>query len=251
MKFSASAFYPFFLNKLLSGMNYRFTQLLGSACAGCGASCQKPVCDACYATIALPPIRCCVCGLALVAVSVDSRCKACIAKPPAFNRLYCAGNYEGILADCIVRAKIACQPAAIAALRNIQTRKLAMLDANTYQGYTVMAMPTPKLRLFQRGFNLPSLLADALCKQWQLPRVPEGVVKLPLSTQKQALLSATQRKKNRHLYQIGDNMPEKVLVVDDIVTTGQTARYLARVLRQNGAKNVVVWALARTQLDCI
>lgn len=242
MAFSASAFSHF-----LQRYGYRVAQLIGRGCVGCSAPCSAPLCNDCLSMVTLPVYRCRVCGIALSAASQDLRCQPCIANPPAFEALHCIGNYDDLLANTIVRAKIARQPSAIETLRYLQSRSLQLLTNTPYSNYTVMAMPTPKLRLMQRGFNLPHLLACDLAKSLHLPMLPADVVKLPLHTTKQALKSGKQRKKYRPTYQINDNLPENILIVDDIITTGQTLHRLAKKLKQNGAKSVMVWVLARTQ----
>ncbi len=248
MQRSASVFYRFLQQHALPRLRQRGNQLLGRQCFACGIRTPQAICAACYGQITRPAIYCRVCGLAMTGHSQDSRCKACIENPPAFHALYCAGNYQGLLAEAIVAGKIVRQPAAIEALLFIQQRALSQLDAGVFADYTVLPMPTPKLRLMQRGFNLPALLANQLAKQWRLPRLPDTVVKLPLSAPKQALMDAKERQKHQHLYQISDKLPKKILLVDDIVTTGQTLNSLAKATQQYGAQSLAVWALARTQL---
>ncbi|PIE44558.1 MAG: hypothetical protein CSA45_06430 [Gammaproteobacteria bacterium] len=248
MNHAASVFYRFLQQHALPRLRQRGNQLLGRQCFACGIRASQAICASCYGQITRPAICCRVCGLAMTGHSQDSRCKACIENPPAFHALYCAGNYQGLLAEAIVAAKIARQPAAIEALLLIQQRALSQLDASIFADYTVLPMPTPKLRLMQRGFNLPALLANQLAKQWQLTRLPDTVVKLPLSAPKQALMNAKQRQKHRHLYQISDKLPKKILLVDDIITTGQTLNSLAKATQQHGAQSLAVWVLARTQL---
>lgn len=248
MNSSASVFSRF-LSAARGRLVMRIGQVAGRQCAGCGMACQTPLCEACLQTIVLPSQRCRVCGLSVIGVSADKRCKTCVATSPPFESLQYAGNYEGVLADCIVRAKIAGQPAAIEALRCIQRRALAAVDPMPYQSSAVLAMPIPKWRLMQRGFNLPALLAVDLSAQWGLPRLADTVAKLPLQTKKQALMRAEQRKQRQHHYQLSRHLPPHVMIVDDIVTTGQTVKNLAQALRQNGVQLVTVWALARTQMD--
>lgn len=244
---SASAFWHF-PPALTAQFSRRFSQVLGRRCIYCSKANAMPLCEVCYKTIALPKYRCRVCGIAMTAQPAGACCRTCLEKPPAFQVLLTAGNYEGVLADCIVRGKVTLQPAAIEALRYIQRRKLSQLQAQSFHDYTVVAMPTPKWRLMQRGFNLPDLLAADMGQLWGLPKLHSQVIQLPFNTQKQALKSGKQRKKYQPLYQISDNIPAKIIIIDDIVTTGRSVDCLARVLRQYGAQTVAVWALARTQL---
>lgn len=75
------------------------------------------------------------------------------------------------------------------------------------------------------------------------------MIKLPFFVRKQALLSKQQRQKNRHFYQINHSLPPKILIIDDILTTGETLHELAKKLRQNGAESVVAYTISRGQFD--
>jgi len=48
------------------------------------------------------------------------------------------------------------------------------------------------------------------------------------------------------VFEVTSTVPERVAIVDDVVTTGATVRVLASVLRDAGAREIQVWALART-----
>lgn len=222
-------------------------RLLGRVCVGCQQHSEAIVCESCLQTLTKPQNACHVCGLALPAKSATNRCQSCLQCPPYFEQLRYLANYDGLLADWIVAAKIGHRPAAIAAIRFAMQRRVLPDVPDAFHDYALLPMPIPQYRLMQRGFNLPRVLAQIIGQPYRQHIVPSHVVTLPKFTPKQALLSQKQRQNRRISYQINDKLPPNVVIVDDVVTTGQTANELANALRQNGVKHVVVWALARTQ----
>lgn len=225
---------------------------MGQYCAACLAYSGKPLCQSCLERITLPEYRCRVCGFRLLAADADGRCKDCIERPPAFEALYNIGTYKTPLSDLIIAAKITRKSAAVAALRDLLQHYLRH-DAATndyfaqYHDYSLLAMPTPKSRLMQRGFNLPRWFAEDISCYYGLPLLSSRTVTLPLFVPKQAALSKQQRQKNRHFYQINHKLPDKILIIDDIFTTGATLNELAKQLRRNHAKSVAAYTIARSQ----
>lgn len=248
--------FPTLWQKIAGRAQYSAQLLLGNCCVVCAQDTtwlaeQSPLCQQCLQQLQRelpnPDDVCTNCGVMMTGESLVGRCRACVAKPPAYQYLHAIGQYDGILADLITRAKIAKQVGAVVALLSLTRHYSEALSA--YPDYTLLAMPTPRWRLLQRGFNLPELLAKALAQQHYLPQVSNTAVTLPWYVAKQAKLTRHQRQKNRHLYQINHKLPKKIIIIDDIVTTGATVGELAQVLCQNGVESVAVWAISRAQLQ--
>jgi ComF family protein len=120
----------------------------------------------------------------------------------------------------------------------------------------VVAVPLFPAKERQRGYNQSELLADAaiaelhrIAPEWRLRRA--DLLKRRRDTASQFELSARGRRRNlegafgvdAEKFPIGC----EVLLIDDIYTTGATARECARVLRRAGARKVWVATLARAQ----
>ncbi len=240
-----------FLQRQKQRGQYQLNRLLGRRCAGCYRASQSSICATCLASIKKPRDYCQVCGVGLSAPSSTLRCRNCLTLRPAYERLYYLGNYEGHLREWIISAKIGQRAEAIEALRVLQREKITEWDMTICQGeidnFTLLPMPIPKGRFMQRGFNLPVLLALGLSKMTGLPVAHNRLVTLPWHTQKQARLSKKQRQQRRIPYQINDTLPKNIIIVDDVVTTGQTIEQFATVLRENGAKRVIAYSLSRRQ----
>jgi ComF family protein len=111
-------------------------------------------------------------------------------------------------------------------------------------------MPLHKEGLSQRGFNQVIEIARPLAKKLQIPMSINAVQRIK-KTLPQSTLSAAERAKNVkaafNSEQRFDGL--RVAIVDDVITTGQTARAVAAVLKAKGAQSVHVWACARSAID--
>lgn len=134
---------------------------------------------------------------------------------------------------------------------------IAQLAADTPAEMLVVPVPLHRAKQAGRGFNQARLLAaQALARlrrthpAWRLTLAP-GLLVRPRATQSQAGLTPRQRRINlRGAFRVA--MPEAVagkhvLVIDDILTTGATARAAAKALLNAGAATVWVATLARAQ----
>ena len=108
-------------------------------------------------------------------------------------------------------------------------------------------MPLHWRRLFSRGFNQSSLLAAHVAKRVNAPL--RNLLRKRKSTPKQAGLTGSERRKNVsgafRLDWRARVKDQRILLVDDVLTTGATASAAAAVLRRAGAKSVTVLTVAR------
>ena len=137
---------------------------------------------------------------------------------------------------------------------------IAQLHGEAPGEMLVIPVPLHRRRAAERGFNQTRLLArhalEALRRmhpEWRLTLASRTLVVRTRNTESQAGLSPRQRRINlRRAFRV--TAPEAiagkhVLVVDDILTTGATARAAALALRQAGAESVWVATLARARRD--
>lgn len=124
------------------------------------------------------------------------------------------------------------------------------------EGGSLACIPVPLhiRRERERGFNQAQLLAKALIRVWQeqgqntiLSTLPSALVR-SRATPPQAHLKGQERRANlvgAFSWQAGQPVPERVLLIDDVFTTGSTMQECARELKKHGAKWVWGIALAR------
>ena len=112
--------------------------------------------------------------------------------------------------------------------------------------------PLGPKRLRRRGYDQARLLAECLSSLFEKP-CPQLLVKTVENPPQSGTKTAEQRRANvSGVYRVADPMlvkNQRVLLVDDIVTTGATLSECARVLRAAGAKNVSAITLARSRKD--
>ena len=184
-------------------------------------------------------------------------CRECRLAPPAFERAVAYGTYRGELRTLLRMLKFSRMPGVAGLLGKRLAETIATLDHAAASELLVVAVPLFSQRERQRGFNQSVLLAERALGHlrhshpgWKLePR--HGLLQRQRSTHTQFLLGARDRRRNlRGAFGVnGEVRGREVLLVDDILTTGATARECARVLVAAGATKVWVVTLARAQRE--
>jgi ComF family protein len=116
-----------------------------------------------------------------------------------------------------------------------------------------LLIPAPMhwLKRWQRGFNQAEFLAQHVARELDIP-LSTRMVKRTHKTPAQKELTRAERQQNlRKAFAISEQnrahiMGKHIAIIDDVVTTTATARELSQLLIKAGAKEVQVWALART-----
>jgi ComF family protein len=114
----------------------------------------------------------------------------------------------------------------------------------------VLAIPLHNTRLAERGFNQAEELARKIANLLDLPLIDTGLTRVR-ATEQQARLDARARAENMRdaFAWHGVAPPRRLLLVDDVLTTGATMGACAIVLRDAGAEAVHGLALARSRPD--
>jgi ComF family protein len=228
-----------------------------------------PICDGCRASVRVQSDALCrQCGEALDIDMESARvaphlpaegllCYACRVVPPMFERAVAYAVYQDELREMIHLLKYERMRSAASLLGGMLAESILTLQPEAARELTVVAVPLFPAKQRQRGYNQAELLADAAIAQlrgaapsWKLRRAP-AVLARHRDTGSQFELNPRGRRRNLEGAFAAD--PSRltpgceVLLVDDIFTTGATARECARVLRRAGARKVWVATLARAQ----
>jgi ComF family protein len=142
-------------------------------------------------------------------------------------------------------------------LGQMLAQAIAKLAGEAPAEMLLVPVPLHRSKYAQRGFNQARALAEEALRElrkthssWQLTLAPTTLLRLR-PTESQAGLSPRQRRQNvRGAFQVADAgqvTAKHVLLVDDILTTGATARAAAQALAKAGAASVWVATLARAQ----
>jgi len=184
-------------------------------------------------------------------------CRTCRLAPPPFVRAVAFGPYQGRLREAIHALKYDRLHPAAQVLGRMLAEAIAQLAAEAPIEMLVVPIPLHRTKYSQRGFNQArSLAAEALKTlskrhpQWRLTLASSTLMRLR-ATESQAGLTPHMRRMNvRGAFSVSDPSAvtsKHVLLIDDILTTGATARAAAQVLRKAGAASVWVATLARAR----
>jgi ComF family protein len=231
--------------------NALVSALLAPACAVCSAILDTPldgcVCRNCWASVRLitPPL-CDMCGDPLRGVLEQAVCSSCAVHLRVVQRARAAGEYDGTLREIIHALKYqqrhSLADGLAALMRKAGNRVLEDADC-------VVPVPLHPRRQRARGFNQARELARRLG-----PPVIDALVRAR-HTVPQVELPADRRQENvrgafrlRHRFLTGNCVAVKglrVVVVDDVSTTGSTLDVCAAVLKEAGAAEVYALTAAR------
>lgn len=226
------------------------------ACPGCGTHLSPDAIDTCFCTncrdLADPvDSPCCPqCRAPRTTIpgrstkGVDLICRQCHADPPPFDVVHVRWLYRDSISDAIRAGKYASELWRLRRLADT-TRSWAhdVIAPQTPGDVGICAVPMAPKELRARGFNHASLLA-----RWWFGREDQPAVK-PVATEPQAGLPREERIQNLNdAFELRDTAAVSSrpwVIIDDVVTTGATARELAGTLKRAGAPQVQVLALAR------
>ncbi len=170
-------------------------------------------------------------------------CGQCLKKAPPFFRVLNYGLYEGALSDAINHLKFS----GVKRLAKPLGSLLFVFDSSGFDG--IMPVPLSIRSLRERGFNQSLLISRVISKKLNVPLLMDNLWKIK-ETPPQIGLSARERLLNlKNAFQVKGNIQGlRLLLVDDVMTTGTTVTECSKVLMRAGAKEVTVLTLARTSM---
>jgi ComF family protein len=220
--------------------------LFPSRCLACSAAPVERlgrggVCDACWCGLPeLAAPRCAGCDEALPGAESDARCGRCLLDPPAFEALRAAAPYAGSARRILLAFKFRGADYLAGHLAGAMAARLPAPDADE-----VVAVPATARSRRERGYHPAALLAASVARRLGVPH-RSGRLRKVRETERQSLLPAARRPANvRRAFAVAGTPAPRVLLVDDVATSGATARECAARLRDAGAERVVVWCFAR------
>jgi ComF family protein len=226
-------------------------------CAACGAASVEgrrdaPACASCWqgTTIFTGEETCCwKCGAEARGGDVppekriEVRCRRC--DEWAFTAARSVGKYEGALRAAVLALKQEPQvPARLAQLLCAAHLRPPLVEATR-----IVPVPLHAERERERGFNQATLLARALATRTKLPLDEWSVVRHGHTSRHRAGMDRRARRETvERAFQVARPRliaGERVLLVDDVFTTGATVSACAQALKEAGASEVFVLTVAR------
>ena len=219
---------------------------------------HRPFCAGCWADLPLlPEPGCPVCGQSFPGLGPGLACDACGRRPPPFGFVRAVAAYRDGMRAAIHALKYGGRRAVARPLARLLTeageRRLPrpggaraasprdLVDA-------VVPVPLHRTRLAERGFNQAELLAAPCAREWGLPLLTRTLIRTRPTQPQTELDSAARRANVAGAFAVArphEVAGRRLLVVDDVLTTGATAAAATRALREGGAAAVGVLVLAR------
>ncbi len=232
-------FFVFIKNLLLDILFPKF-------CIGCGKE-GSYLCKDCLSLIEIIEYQFCpVCGKRIINGKICETCK----KKTNLNGLYFAVSYQNQLVKKLI-TQFKYKP-FIKQLSPILSfliiTHLSALNKTDFSEFSLIPVPLSKKRLKWRGFNQSKEIAKELSKYLKIP-VLDNTLFRKKETVPQTKLKKEQRKENIKQVFLCDKQKlkenKKILLIDDVYTTGATMEECAKVLKQAGVKEVRGIVIAR------
>ena len=204
------------------------------------------------------------CPLCQRVVAPFARCKECLPEQrklqmpegkcslsvEGVENILCFWQYKDLIRHGILQMKFQKMP--------WQAENFVLLILSHKGAYTfirqfdiIVPVPSRKRKLHGRGYDVPRLLAQAISMAVGIPVAPKGTLVKIKDTPRQVGLDGEQRRKNlQDAFSVKNATPlleKRVLIVDDVVTTGTTAKEVAKALHKAGVDHVGLWVLAQAE----
>lgn len=235
-----------YIGPMFSAMIAGLSRHIPSQCAVCRSWPRQALCDACVTRFAQPQPRCGTCALP---VPHDLQlCSACLTTPSGLDAALAAVPYaypwSGLVVDFKFHGQVAWARAFATLLRSTPWVEPALEAADI-----LLPMPLSAQRLAERGFNQTLLLARSLCPD----KIRTDLLLRIQDTPPQRTLPRKERLQSvQHAFavdplQLAALAGKRVVLIDDVMTSGASLAAAAATVRQAGAGHVTGLVFARTE----
>lgn len=219
-------------------------------CPGCGAITSEPhrFCLECWHKLSFLGDPCCArCGLPFAYDTGDSaQCGSCLADPPPFDRLRAAVAYGEVSRQVVLKLKYNGRPGLAETLAHFMLRHVEMASDDPL----LVPVPLHRWRIWTRGYNQAALIVSALSRRTGLGCGLESLRRTRATPSLRGMGRRERARAVRGAFEVPDwarsrLAGRRVLLVDDVYTSGATAAACARALKRGGAASVEILCWAR------
>jgi ComF family protein len=199
---------------------------------------EAPVCDGCSAAFEYDG-----------GMFAETRCAACLAQPYAFQRARAACLYDEASRGLILRFKHGDQQQFAPLFARWIGRAAADLTA---QADAIVPVPLHPLRLLSRRFNQAAEIARPLAGTCQLDYLPDALIRTTHTSSQGGKSGRGRRLNVKKAFAVSEAgrrriKGRRILLIDDVLTTGATGEACARALLEAGARAVDLAVVARVR----
>jgi competence protein ComFC len=208
---------------------------------------QGYLCPKCFEKIEfLYPPLCRLCAKPITN-NTSLLCQDCRGTEPDYQKIISAVFYKGPIVDLIHLFKYKNHDYLGPWLAQLLISQLSKTGQQLKGFDLITYVPLHKESLKTRGYNQSRILAKELSKHFQIPLVDDIIIEVK-SKKSQTAVERKDRQSNiSGIFQAAENISgKKIIIVDDIFTTGSTLSECAKVLKEAGAKNIIGITLAKT-----
>lgn len=237
---------PEYIDPMFRQLTEGFSRRVPSQCAVCHAWPSQPVCEACVQTFAQPRLRCWTCALPVPAGL--RQCGDCVLHPPPVDQCLAAVDYAYPWSGLVVDFKFHQQPGWAGGMARL-LRSAPWVEPALEQADLIIPMPLSSRRLQERGFNQTLQLARAIDPS----KVAFDLLLRILDTPPQSALLRKERIQSVQGAYATDPMKggalkgKRVVLLDDVMTSGASLFAAANALRAAGAAHITGLVFARTE----
>jgi ComF family protein len=220
------------------------TLLLPPRCLHCGGVGESlDLCAECRAAL---PHNACACPLCALPIPQPApACGRCIKRPPPVAATLATLLYADPIDRLLPRLKFSRDLASARLLSALVLEDSRLQDLVTGCD-ALVPLPLHRKRLGERGFNQALELARPLARAFDVPLRPHWLARIRATAPQIGLDAKARRRNLRGAFEAHAAMSGKrVLLIDDVITTGSTMLEAARACRRAGATEVRVLAVAR------
>lgn len=174
---------------------------------------------------------------------------AALSEKAYCDAVLCACKYSGIIKASLIRYKFHKKPSYYRTFAKLLKDAIYKVT-NVEKFDIIMSVPLHKQKEFTRGYNQALLISKALCRETGLEECSELLTRTRF-TEPQSLLDKKHRNQNvTGAFEVSNTEKVRgkyILIVDDILTTGNTINECCKVLKEAGAKAVVAAVIASGQ----
>jgi len=226
--------------------------LLPTSCIGCQEFQAATICQKCRKRLKDSQVnRCPQCALPTELQKQNSRCLACLKKQPSFDATLCLDSYGGFLTEAIHHYKYQHQ---IAIAHGLLDAWLAIHSTKPNQSPSIdwiLPIPMSQEKLHQRGFNQSWELCKLFSKKLKIKSNWKVLNRIHIDGDQ---VSASKQERAQRLNNVFSINPKqrsliknkKIVLIDDVMTTGATLNVVAQLLKDFGAQSVHNWVILRT-----
>jgi ComF family protein len=236
----------FFSTFNLTSANRLLRHAPAQACMACGQALREEsaLCGKCLGDLPLVRNPCGGCGLPLAVAA--PRCAACLRQPWHFHRCRIPFVYAAPVDVLIRRMKF---DSDLRAARLLGRLMAAQFAHERVHADCIVPVPLHPRRLVARGYNQSLLLAGQIADAMRIPLLRSACVRIRATLPQTGVEAVARRSNVRGAFAAPECVNGlRIALVDDVMTSGQTAEAAALALKKAGAASVSLWACARAGL---